>query len=555
MPDDVRTDRIGASVNASWPDQPVAHAAASVKRWRLGGLDALFAALSLLSTLPLWLVRYPQNADYLNHLARLFVLTAPADDSIHAFYRVNWHLMPNLGIEIIGWPLAQLLPIESVMKIIWAIGVLGTAFSVWFLHRSVVDRTQPTLLLATIALINLPLTAGLFNFTLGLQVAFIAIGLWFRMGEGVTPRSAVMLNLFAAFAMLMHVAAAAALILTIGALHLSRRPVSISAMLSRAAAMAMGFVAPAVLAIAMVLSRSAPPDMETLSNIRYLPLEKLRLSTAPVFTGNYAADLIASLLLWLVLLALPLIGRTKIRAGVGRTLVTWLIVILALPFGIGIAALIDLRLSVAPVMLLVASISFIPKRRITAVVLGGVIVLGAMARLAILVPAWLDHDAHVASFRSITNSVERGAKILVADAPVAETACVGHPIWSGFEEHIPTLLVIDRADFVSTVFDAPDVQPIEPMPAMHGLAMPDIGIIPFAVLVAAETDEGRRRIAKAPAGDLLRSIPVNWRRDYDYVALRRLNCAAEIAPQPDFVPVAESLSYRIYRINHASASR
>ncbi len=62
----------------------------------LGPVDLVFAVLALIAALPAALVRYPESADYLNHMAELFVLTAPADHPIHAFYTVHWHLLPNL---------------------------------------------------------------------------------------------------------------------------------------------------------------------------------------------------------------------------------------------------------------------------------------------------------------------------------------------------------------------------------------------------------------------------------------------------------------------------
>jgi len=198
-------------------------------RGAVGTVDVVFAALALVSLLPALLVRYPESADYLNHLARLFVLSAPADDPIHAFYRVHWHLIPNLGLELIALPLAALLPLEAVMKTIWALCVLGMAASVWFLHRSLFARTQPTLVLGALALTNLPLTTGLMSFTLGLALALAGIGLWFRLGDRPTLRALVMLNVLAAVILVMHVAACATLALTLGALHVLRRPSKLAA--------------------------------------------------------------------------------------------------------------------------------------------------------------------------------------------------------------------------------------------------------------------------------------------------------------------------------------
>src|SRR5579862_720625 len=107
-----------------------------------GGVDLIFAVLALIAALPAFLVRYPESADYLNHLARLYVLTAPPDDPVHAVYQVHWHLIPNLGLELLGVPLALILPLETVMRIIWLLAVLGLAAAVWFLHRALYPKAQ-----------------------------------------------------------------------------------------------------------------------------------------------------------------------------------------------------------------------------------------------------------------------------------------------------------------------------------------------------------------------------------------------------------------------------
>jgi hypothetical protein len=82
-------------------------------------IDLLFVVLALVSISPAVLVRFPESVDYLNHLVRLFVLTAPADHPLHGLYRVEWHLMPNLAVDLVGVALAPALPIELVMKLIW----------------------------------------------------------------------------------------------------------------------------------------------------------------------------------------------------------------------------------------------------------------------------------------------------------------------------------------------------------------------------------------------------------------------------------------------------
>jgi hypothetical protein len=517
-------------------------------RSAFGRLDIIFAALALISVLPALLVRYPESVDYLNHLARLSVLTAPADDPIHAVYRIHWHLIPNLGLELIAMPLALLLPLEAVMKIIWATCILAMAAAIWFFHRSLYPRTQATLLLGAIALINLPLTVGLLSFTLGLVLAVAAVGLWLRLGDRATPASILTLNVIAAAILVVHIAACASLALTLGALYVLRRPYGAAGMAKRAAAIASGFVLPALLLIVMALSSSEPAGANA-GTVKYVFFWKLQLLTAPVFTGNNLADIIATLALWLALFIAPRFGARCHHRFIAPLLL-WLAVLLALPFGIGSATIIDLRQAIFPTLLLIGAISFAPERRAWSVAIVTSAIAGVVLRTALLIPEWRQHDSDVASFRALDGVVERGAKVIVATAPSAPGVCRDPHRWAPFEEHIPVLLVIDRAAFVSTLFAAPGLQPIEPMPSVSDIAVPDLGVVPWTVLAAGTSPSGQAETASVMPENAWRIYVRDWRKNYDYLALRRLNCPAEILPQHDLVPVAESATYRLYRIVH-----
>lgn len=516
----------------------------------IGAVDLVFAALALLSLLPALVVRYPESADYLNHLARLVVLSAPADDPIHAFYQIHWHLIPNLGLELLAMPLAALLPLEAVMKIIWCLCVLGMAAAVWFLHRSFFARTQPTLVLGALALTNLPLTTGLMSFTLGLALALVAVGLWFRFGDRPSFRGIVMLNVIGAVILVMHVAACASLALTVAALHVLRRPFGAAAMARRAAAIATGFVLPALLMIFATLSQPAPADTGASGGIRYMLLWKLQLITAPIFTGNILADDIGALVLWLGLFTVLCLGARSQPRLIGPLLV-WLVVLLVLPFGIGAAAIIDLREAVFPVLLLIGTVSFTAPKRAAAAAIMLLGITGVSSRTAILIPEWRRHDADIASFRAIDRVVARGAKVIVASAPTIPGTCRETRRWAPFDEHIPVLLVIDRAAFVSTLFAKPNMQPIEPTATVRDIAVLDLGIVPWSMLASGGSLVGQPvELTDLMPADAWRIYGRDWQRNYDYLALRRLNCPAEIPPEADLVPVGDSATYRLYRIVH-----
>lgn len=542
------TDETRSAAPAIRPGQPE-----NPGRFGSGGvIDLLFAALALVSALPAVLVQFPESVDYLNHLARLFVLTAPADHPVHGLYRVDWHLMPNLALDLLGVALAPVLPVELVMKLAWMLCVPGMAAAVWFLHRSVHGRSEPTLLLASLCLLSLPLTFGFLGFVLALAAALAAVGLWFRMGDRATLRTLLVLNVVSAVIVVLHVAAAAALAFTIVSLHGLRPPCGPRAILQRGAIAATGFLAP--LALLLVMERApADPSMPGVwSSLVYSLAAKPALLTELLFTGDPRTMLVgaAALAVGLGLVLCPPGGGWSRR--LAPTLIAWVLLLLALPQEIGRATVIDRRLIVFPVLLFLGTLSagaMSPlRRRMAAALVVAVVAL----RSGALIPQWRDYNEQVAAFRVMARAVEPGAKVLVGRLPPTQRdRCDEPPRWPEFFYHVPSLLVIDRTAFVPMLFAAPGMQPIRVTDAYQAIAEPGALIVPWAKLLAADTQAGRAELLAAARLSVWRQpYFLDWRRSYDYLLLVALDCADPIPADSRLTPVGDSGVYRLYRIEH-----
>src|SRR6267142_7111231 len=94
------------------PDKPVP-ANATLPRFRSSGISGaqigiLFAALTLLISIPIWTHQLPPLSDYVNHLARMHVIaTLPNNPQLAAFYELNWQVIPNLTMDLIVPRLAR----------------------------------------------------------------------------------------------------------------------------------------------------------------------------------------------------------------------------------------------------------------------------------------------------------------------------------------------------------------------------------------------------------------------------------------------------------------
>src|SRR5437879_2217917 len=76
-------------------------------RFRAPGFSApqiavLFAALTLLISVPICTHPLPPLSDYVNHLARMHVIaTLSTNPQLASFYEINWQAIPNLTMDLI----------------------------------------------------------------------------------------------------------------------------------------------------------------------------------------------------------------------------------------------------------------------------------------------------------------------------------------------------------------------------------------------------------------------------------------------------------------------
>src|SRR6186997_3367534 len=79
-------------------------------------IDFTVAALTLVCLSPALMVAIPAMADYPNHLARMYVLTAAGTAQANPFYEVRNALYPNLAMDLLVPPLARVLGVEIAAK-------------------------------------------------------------------------------------------------------------------------------------------------------------------------------------------------------------------------------------------------------------------------------------------------------------------------------------------------------------------------------------------------------------------------------------------------------
>ena len=138
----------------------------------------------LLAMVPLLYPPVPPLVDLLGHMGRYRVqLDLATSPELQRYWDFRWGLMGNLGIDLLIVPMAKLFGLELGVKlIIMAIPPLTVAGFLW-VAREVHHRIPPTALFAVPFVYNNPFLFGFVNFSLSMAFAFLAFGLWLRLGR------------------------------------------------------------------------------------------------------------------------------------------------------------------------------------------------------------------------------------------------------------------------------------------------------------------------------------------------------------------------------------
>lgn len=145
----------------------------------------LCLALVVLATMvPLLYPPVPPLVDLFGHMGRYRVeLDLAHSPWLKQYYDYHWAAIGNLGVDLLVIPLGQLFGLEPAVKlIVIAIPALTAAGFLW-VAREVHGRIPPTVFVALPFIYGYPFLFGFVNFALSVALAFLAFGLWLRLGR------------------------------------------------------------------------------------------------------------------------------------------------------------------------------------------------------------------------------------------------------------------------------------------------------------------------------------------------------------------------------------
>jgi hypothetical protein len=140
-------------------------------------------AMMLASMVPLLYPAIPPLVDLPGHMGRYAVQLAAAESPLHQWYRFEWAVIGNLGIDLLVMPLAQIFGLELAVKlIVLAIPPLTVGGMLWVAREAHGD-VPATAFLALPLVYGYPFQFGFVNFALSIALALLGFALWIRLGR------------------------------------------------------------------------------------------------------------------------------------------------------------------------------------------------------------------------------------------------------------------------------------------------------------------------------------------------------------------------------------
>src|SRR5262245_50557473 len=130
------------------------------------------------SLLPTLLVDIPAMSDYLNHLARMYVLADAGTANQNPYYEISYLFYPNLAMDLVVPQLARFIDVESATRLFFLsaqiLVVTGAIAIEWTIKR----QHEIAAFAALLALQSMPFAYGFTNFEFGVGVALFGIASW-----------------------------------------------------------------------------------------------------------------------------------------------------------------------------------------------------------------------------------------------------------------------------------------------------------------------------------------------------------------------------------------
>jgi hypothetical protein len=462
--------------------------------------------LGTVALLPTLLVDIPAMADYLNHLARMYILTDIGTPNENPYYEVLFALYPNLAMDLAVPQLARFMSVEHAARLFFLLAQLlvitGAIAIEWVVKR----RHELAGFAALLTLQSVAFSYGFVNFEFGLGVALFGIASWIKYEHRKWYVRFAVHAVFVCALFVAHFFALGVYGLTLGLYEL-RKIVLERFNIWHATAIVLMLAAPVLIMMAIVYrTGGAIGGTETEWLFSWKPIWfALSLNGYDIMLS---AGSMAALLVILGYLAVKRqleISDTGKWIGIG-----FLIAFIALPFKIFDSRMADVRLIAGSFLILPAFLSFRAAKQ--SAVAGFVVCALIVLNAGYVAHVWLSYRRDYAEMKSSFALLSPSSFVLVGDSrtgTVPSTLLTDAPMYRA-----PTLAVHYAKAFVSSLYTIAGQQPVEVRPRWQHLDV--------SAATESYNPPSLATLRALAMGEEVTDVPHylrHWTQDFQYVYL------------------------------------
>ncbi|HEV2547902.1 MAG TPA: hypothetical protein VGU20_11230 [Stellaceae bacterium] len=475
------------------------------------------------------LFQLPPLSDYVNHLARCYLIAiGDRDPFLSQFYAIDWHLIPNLAMDLIVPPLAHVFNIYIAGKIFLVVTMVLLIAGPHLIYHALYRRWSFGPLLATLFLYNGATSAGTVNYLFGIGVALIGIAVWIQLQQRPAALRATVSAGFVVALFVSHFGALGLYGVALLGLEVwqARRDGSWRQRM-------ITLFVPFLLVPLLSLLGPASNDLIT-GTLRWTLYDKIRgfvfvIESQPV---NHVPDVIVAAVM--VILGLWALRRRMVEAHPAAFVIAGLgvAVFLVTPVEIMSAWGADVRQPIGYLFILIGFLNWrlSSSSARKAFLVAAVCLL--VARTAVVAYGWERLDAMTVDMQKSFSRVNPGSKILIAEVDGE---------YNHWLHYLPCELIIQRKSLCSLAFSDPGQQILVVKPEFREITG-GLNDDPPALSQLISPPKG------SPGNPNGRVYWRDWANNYDYLYLLSAD-PADTHPLPETLHIVyNGQGFRLYRI-------
>jgi hypothetical protein len=154
----------------------------------LAQIAVVFTLFILITAIPIITNPLPPLEDYVNHLARMHVITDIGRDvDLSRFYEIDWEFIPNLMMDLTVPILAKVMNIYLAGELFIIASFVMIASGCFALNRALYGAWSLTPLIVFPLLYNYVFLVGVMNYEFGMGLALWALAVWVMLRERRWP--------------------------------------------------------------------------------------------------------------------------------------------------------------------------------------------------------------------------------------------------------------------------------------------------------------------------------------------------------------------------------